>query len=196
MEKEQKHGIWVGKFKSSVSKEQVRIIPNVSSLRSIKVSSILTACQGVKNIYNLTSDSHMMKNIEWGAVAYLAESKYGRNGTEIAMNSSNYKTGAGNYASNVNQSTTGNIYGIYDMNGTSWEYVAGVLDSKLSNGSNYDFTGTNSKYYNVYINYKESKKIKGDGVYEISTGGSGSTSWHKDYSNFVTSSYPVFERGR
>ena len=38
-------------------------------------------------------------------------------------------------ASNVNQSTTGNIYGIYDMNGTSWEYVAGVLDSKLSNGS-------------------------------------------------------------
>lgn len=135
MEKEQKHGIWVGKFKSSGSKEQVRIIPNVSSLRSIKVSDILTACQGVKNIYNLTSDSHMMKNIEWGAVAYLAESKYGRNGTEIAMNSSNYKTGAGNYASNVNQSTTGNIYGIYDMNGTSWEYVAGVLDSKLSNGS-------------------------------------------------------------
>ena len=132
----------------------------------------------------------MMKNTEWGACSYLAESKYGRNGTEIEMNSTNYTTGQGNYVTYANQSTTGNVYGIYDMNGTSWEGVAGVLDSKLSNGSNYNFTEINSKYYNAYASYNESKKIKGDGVYETSRTGSNSTSWHQDYSFFVGSSYP------
>ena len=191
-----KAGIWVGKFESSGSASKVTIIPNTNSLRSINVGDIFTACQGVKTTYSLTSDSHMMKNTEWGAVAYLAESKYGRNGTEIGMNSTNYITGQGNYVTNTNQSTTGNVYGIYDMNGTSWEYVAGVLDSKLSNSSYYNFTGINSKYYNAYVSYNESKKVKGDGIYETSTTGSNSTSWHQDCSYFVHSSTPVFVRGR
>ena len=137
----------------------------------------------------------MMKNTEWGVVAYLAESKYGRNGTEIGMNSANCTTGQGDYVTNTNQSTTGNVYGIYDMNGTSWEYVAGVLDSKLSN-SYYDFTTKEAKYYNTYTDYSNSKGIKGDAVFETSASGSDSTSWHSDYSNFASTSYPVFIRGR
>lgn len=193
---EVKLGIWVGKFETSGSLGKVTIIPNTNSLRSINVGDIFTACQRVKSTYDLAGDSHMMKNTEWGAVAYLAESKYGRNGTEIGMNSTNYTTGQGNYVTYANQSTTGNVYGIYDINGTSWEFVAGVLDIKLSNGSYYDFTETDTKYYNIYASYNESKKIKGDGVYETSGSDSGSTSWHKDKSNFVNSSLPVFQRGR
>lgn len=200
---EVKHGIWVGKFESSGSKEQVRIVPNINSLRNIKVGDIFTACLGVKDTYELSGDSHMMKNTEWGVCAYLAESKYGRNGTEIAVNNSNYTIGEGNYISKVLQSTTGNIYGIYDMNGTSWEYMASVFSSKLSNGSNYDFRNINSKYYSTYTNYNESKKIKGDGVYETSTGSSSTSSgssnascWHQDHSVYINSSYPVFVRGR
>lgn len=81
------------------------------------------------------------------------------------------------------------------MNGTSGEYVAGILASKLSNGSLYNFTGIKAKYYNVYSNYSESKKIKGDGVYETSISGSGSTSWHQGESSFVDESNPVFIRG-
>lgn len=200
-----KAGIWVGKFESSgtkstaISEGAVRIVPNETSLNNITVGEIFTACEKVKTKYSLTSNSHMIKNIEWGAVAYLAESKYGRNGTEIGMNKSNFTTGGGTNdvykTTNAVQSTTGNIYGVYDMNGTLWEYVAGILDSKLSN-SFYDFTETNSKYYNVYTNYNESKKIKGDGMYETSTTDSGSTSWHQDHSNFVNSSNHVFARGR
>lgn len=193
---EVKLGIWVGKFEASGSSSKVTIIPNTASLRNIKVGDMFTACQRVKSTYDLSGDTHMMKNTEWGACSYLAESKYGRNGTEIEMNSTNYTTGQGNYVTYANQSTTGNVYGIYDMNGTSWEGVAGVLDSKLSNGSNYNFTEINSKYYNAYASYNESKKIKGDGVYETSRTGSNSTSWHQDYSNFVYSSYSVFARGR
>lgn len=89
-----------------------------------------------------------MKNSEWGAVAYLAESKYGRNGTEININNnSNYLTGnAGNDISessssttnayNTQQgmlaSTTGNIYGIYDLSGGAWEYMAGYYAGGFS----------------------------------------------------------------
>lgn len=130
-----KAGIWVGKFEASgaantaISEGAVKIVPNKTSLKSIKVGNILTACEKVKEKYNLTSDSHMMKNTEWGVVAYLAESKYGRNGTEIEMNNRNDLTGQGDYVEYTNKTTTGNISGIYDINGTSWEYIAGILDS-------------------------------------------------------------------
>ena len=45
-------------------------------------------------------NSHQMKNSEWGAASYLAYSSYGRNGNIKTENEG---------------STTGNIYGIYDM---------------------------------------------------------------------------------
>ena len=82
-----------------------------------------------------------MKNSEWGAVSCLTHSQYGRNGHEIYINNNeNYVTGiAGDSASansskgTTNQynteagqmaSTTGNIYGIYDLSGGTCEYVA------------------------------------------------------------------------
>ena len=80
-----------------------------------------------------------MKNSEWGAVAYLTHSIYGRNKTAITVNnSSSYYTG---YALNKNNgssypydspesqeaSTTGNYTGIYDICGNSMEYVAAYI---------------------------------------------------------------------
>ena len=82
-------------------------------------------------------DTHMSKNNEWGAVAYLTQSIYGRctgstSCTEVGINNNNnYKTGYGapagsgtgdfNEAYNTTRgkdaSTTNNIYGIYDMSG-------------------------------------------------------------------------------
>ena len=87
----------------------------------------------------------MIKNMEWGAVAYLSHSKYGIN-KEMALNSANtYTTGCGPqsegstssgskcnaYDTSLGQtsSTTGNIYGIYDMSGGSSEYVMGNIVS-------------------------------------------------------------------
>ena len=205
----EKTGIWVGKFESSGSTSKVTIIPNTSSLRSTIVSNMFMACQEVKTIYNLTGDSHMMKNIEWGAVAYLAESKYGRNGTKIGMNSTNYITGQGDYVANINQSTTGNIYGVYDMNGTSWEYVAGYIDNSNVVSNNYNTNllnavKTDPKYADVYTvttddqatNYSNSKGIKGDAIYETSTAGSGNSSWHSAYSDFANLDRAVLARGR
>lgn len=73
-------------------------------------------------------DTHMTKNVEWGAVTYLAHSKYGLNGEGICINTnSSFKTGIGNdgsssYNTDVgkNSSITKNVYGIYDMSGGAW----------------------------------------------------------------------------
>ena len=90
-----------------------------------------------------------MKNSEWGAVVYLAQSTYGFIGvgqTDIAVNSKNLNNGGvsttkadGNNQASVyavtgynnsnkewndggeNASTTSNIYGVYDMSGGLWE---------------------------------------------------------------------------
>ena len=97
------NGFWVGKYETgfkgatSVSSSQVNtndtskviIKPNVYSWRNINVYNAFL------NSYNYKRDldSHMMKNTEWGAVAYLSHSKYGL-GYEVNINNnSSYKTG-------------------------------------------------------------------------------------------------------
>ena len=59
-------GFWVGKFEVSGSTSAITVKPNVTSLRSQKVSSFFTAIQNVKTTYGINNaDSHMLKNIEW-----------------------------------------------------------------------------------------------------------------------------------
>ncbi len=92
----------------------------------------ITVGKAYDNSYNYdrSKESHLMKNSEWGAVAYLTHSQYGRNGTEITMNDKNFYTGGLEKATattNKAQSTTGNAYGVYDLNGGAWERVAGYI---------------------------------------------------------------------
>ena len=86
------NGMWVGKFetgyKGATSTEgaqqnpnngmngtpdKVIIKPNVYSWREIQVANAYWTSYNYQRDYN----SHMMKNTEWGAVAYLQHSKYG-----------------------------------------------------------------------------------------------------------------------
>jgi len=71
---------------------KIRVVskPNVTSWRYIDIGKCYTNAYN----YNRSIDSHLMKNSEWGAVAYLTHSQYGRNGNEIATNNSTgYYTG-------------------------------------------------------------------------------------------------------
>ena len=107
------------------------------------------------NRYGLSTntDTHMIKNSEWGAVAYLSHSKYGTctsgSCVEVSINnSSSYITGRsagvpgsssvsasseGTYTyekeNGVKASTTSNIYGVYDMSGGAYDYVMSNLVS-------------------------------------------------------------------
>ena len=97
----------------------------------------------------VTLNSHMAKNSEWGAVAYLGQSKYGANGQKVQRNTnSSYYTGGSNaegeiYGANKTQSTTYNAYGVYDMNGGAYERVASYVDYG-------DDMSSNSKTYGEY----------------------------------------------
>ena len=211
-------GIWVAKFEASNSGGKIKVEPGVQSWRSITVNDIYTNCLN----YNKTLNSHMMKNDEWGAVAYLSKSKYGKQNEEVWINnSSSYITGsAGNSASasgntgtttdytstqGVKASTTGTVYGVYDMSGGAWEYVAAYVNNGDFNLKNYGSSLVNgdAKTKNVYSkgstnsyedNYKQNKGVYGDALYETSiNGNSRDGSWYDDYSIFPIS--PFFIRG-
>ena len=180
------NGFWVGKFETgykgatSTSSAQVNVNdaskvivkPNVYSWRDITVYNAFL------NSYNYQRelDSHMMKNTEWGAVAYLSHSKYGINREVNINNNSSYKTGysalpstnqqtyPGDYGDGINfnqayntevgylASTTGNISGVYDMSGGAWEYMSSYMNGKLGS-SGFDTTtilNYNNKYFDVY----------------------------------------------
>ena len=186
------NGFWVGKFETgykgatSVATSQVNandtskiiIKPNVYSWRNITIKNIFETSYNYKR--NL--DSHMMKNTEWGAVAYLSHSKYGIN-TEININNnSSYKTGysalpstnqqtypgtsgdgdsynsAYNTTTGYKASTTGNMSGIYDMSGGCVEYMSSYITGKL--GSSGFSTTTLANYDSKYIDtYNASSAI-------------------------------------
>ena len=201
-------GFWVGKFEVSGSTSAITVKPNVTSLRNQTVSSFFTAIQNVKTTYGINNaDSHIMKNMEWGAVAYLKQSKYGLGTTDIAVNTnSSYYTGGGTsdaYKTNVAQSTTGNIYGVYDMSGGAWEYVMGNMknSSNAFYSSNAGFTtAPDAKYYDSYkydTSYTSHARGKlGDATKEtLTTFGNTSGGWYSDYAYFPASSYSWFDRG-
>ena len=114
--------------------------------------------------FSTTDETHMMKNMEWGAVTYLSHSKYGIN-KEIAINSANTKTtGCGpqsegstssgatcnGYTTTLGQSasTTGNVSGVYDMSGGAWEYMMGNM--VYSNGQPMSGESTENNYNSAF----------------------------------------------
>ena len=179
------NGFWVGKYetgyKGATTKEEAQVNeenpnkvivkPNTYSWRGISVSNIFKTVYN----YNRDLDSHMIKNTEWGAVAYLSHSKYGIN-TEVRINNnSNFLTGHSatdetdqssypgesgmtqdvtlpyNTPTGYKASTTGNITGIYDMSGGAIEYVAGYVQSANDqSGFSVSELATYSKYLDLY----------------------------------------------
>ena len=221
-------GIWVAKFEASRedstssvqgSSTTIKIQPDVKSWTGIAIENCYTNSLNMYSQYN----SHLIKNSEWGAVAYLSHSKYGRNAAEITINDNNQiVTGGGNYKTNINQSSTGNTSGIYDLNGGAREYVAAYItngDSNLSYGSSFVAATTanpdgyktlSTKYATIYpynssndsyeSNWIVSNQLKnsnygyGDAILETSISGGGSTSWNGDYSYFPSTTSPFFVR--
>ena len=243
-------GFWYGKFETShttlassttnnnlgctnetcSNANGIIIKPNVKSLRYNNVSNFFFASRSMEqtgNSFGFVStevDTHMSKNNEWGAAAYLTQSIYGRctsstTCTEVGINNnSGYITGygapAGSSSSVTNgtyntslgkdASTTGTIYGIYDMSGGAYESVMGVSadpSGKPRSGQNSSFNsgftgmladGTtytgiafpDSKYYNLYTG----SSYTGHALTETKN-------WYSNRAWFVDSSYSWFLRG-
>jgi hypothetical protein len=218
-------GIWVAKYEASSSNPtkiegsyytgggndtslQVRVLPNVYSWRNLTNGSMQTVSlnmtSGSGSVGTTTGvDTHQMKNVEWGAVAYLAQSAYGVEpwinpygdetaykmktgyaGEELgstALAEGNSKLHAYNTAYGVNASTTGNVYGVYDMAGGAWERTAALLNNGNENISLYgkaEHVQNNkirSEYEKYYDIYEPSDQEKEGGAYY---GTAGTTLWN------------------
>ena len=234
-------GFWMGKFELSSDTPDsgevgngtsAKILPNVNSWKSKNYGDfwkIIYDMQISNNIYGLSTsrtntDSHLITNMEWGAVAYLTNSKYGRctNGscTEVSLNAygvkldSTTKTGCGPISSGSTSngktcnaynttlgqtaSTTGNIYGVYDMSGGAYEYVMGNMSKSNGTtftynvvwaGTNFTYSADTAKYLTPYA-YGTTENDQqaynrgrlGDATSEVMLSGS---SWYKSYLGFV-----------
>ena len=200
---EQLSGIWVSKFEASGTNKNgqavgngtnssnsqqyipdettiAKSLPNKISWRYITIGESQKRSMDIagnqKEKYGLeNANSHLIRNSEWGAVAYLCYSQYGNvpkingAGTIGSNNSYWYDMYTGQGAKGTNDegwynrtddthnyntqngmlaSTTGNATGIYDMNGGSWERVAGYLDNGNENLNNYGKSADgNIKYF-------------------------------------------------
>ena len=252
-------GFWIGKFETGGTANEPKVKPDVKALVNQNISTQFTTALKFaggtqsgstvtfdgNSTYGLTSktDSHMLKNSEWGAVAYLSHSKYGANREVYINNSSGLYTGRSggnvpgstpingtytdqtsttqyntygfytwdgyllNYSTNTRSSTrdlnkvastTGNIYGVYDMSGGAYEYVMGNYNNTIGNSG---FTTLpDNKYYDVYssdvftgtsttnINFCTLATCGGHALNETA-------GWYSDSSRFVYSSSAWFRRG-
>ena len=238
-------GFWIGKFELTGDSSKLTILPNLSTIRNQVISAYSTLIQNMQassNIYGLSTsrtntDSHMLTNYEWGAVAYLTNSKYGRctdgSCTEVTINNcSSFITGIGadsvsasqssttctttankyNGTKGVLASTTGNITGVYDMSGGSYENAMGNISSTSGSYTFYPsssgfasgwYTTSTAKYVTTYT-YDSSNSSNqtaynrgrlGDATGEVvlSTGDSGG--WYSDITNFPYYTTSWFLRG-
>ena len=187
------NGLWVGKFETSGTSSALTIKPNLQTLRNLNIKTMFESALN----YETNNTSHMMKNTEWGAVAYLSLSKYGINKAININNNSELLTGY-SAVSGTNQSdfpgtsgsdstvtlpyntetgykasTTGNITGIYDMSGGSQEYMASYKDGSLGNSgfSSDPSTTYGVKYFDKYASNSSQtmykNRILGDATGEM-----------------------------
>ena len=160
------NGIWVGKFETGGTATAPLIKPNISSLRSQTVSAEFTTAQIFgTSTYGMTSnvDAHMMKNSEWGAVAYLSHSRYGVNREVYINNSTGFYTGR----------SGGNVPGFTPINGT---YTDQTLTTQYNKYGFYTWDGylleynTNTKSGIHDINKVASTTGNITGVYDMAGG--------------------------
>ena len=126
-------GIWVGKFETSGTTTNVQIKPNQQSLTNITVGDMFNSSKNIENTYasnygiNASNiDTHMMKNIEWGAVAYLSSSIYGR----YTNSSTCISSGCEIWVNNVTTAASGSVGP--SITGCSGSSVRAAISNSIS----------------------------------------------------------------
>ncbi len=172
------NGIWVGKYETSYDEEtytdsskflttnpnyaaatnasNIIIKPNVRSLTNKKVSEFYTLGRGINEGLN----SHMMKNSEWGAVAYLTYSLYGKC-TETGCEEV--------YLNNIN---TGYLNSTATFTG-QWQHGASITGCSASStllGESSNQSSCESGYAYNEANNKASTTGNISGIYDMSGG--------------------------
>lgn len=160
-------GFWISKYEIS---DGNKFIPNVSVLKNESLDNYKNMISNLVNVYTLgdSVDSHIVSNLEWGATLYLSHSKYGVcNDLECKKIDSNDTTTSEN---DKQDTTTLNVYGVYDMAGSLSEYTVGTstLGSALSEVR---ISESDTWDNNIYVNSGKDFVLRGGidkGLYSVS----------------------------
>lgn len=182
---EELSGIWVSKYEASNNNQTIESKPNNEVWTNNYLSSFYQSIKKIGNNYS------MIKNTEWGAITYLSHSKYGvcqNNNCQAITPNTTYISG-----NNLYDTTTGNIYGVYDMAGSATEftmsnYTDNPNELSLTN-SNFQNTPISNNDYNLYYN---NGFILGDATKELSLE---SGIWYNSANNFINSTNNWLARG-
>lgn len=186
----------MAKFESSDNGGIVASKPNAPQWRNISITTMYNNSRAMEtnSTYGWGTsgsnlDTHMLKNTEWGAAAYLSQSIFGKNGEVWVNNNADFTLAATgcagpsasadaydgcqfayNTANGQNASTSRNVTGIYDMSGGLNEYVMGNLDNR-EEGAGISPSSIPNKYIDRYsstVNYGYNNTYYGDAFYETS----------------------------
>ena len=120
-------GIWVAKYPARLDNNKVVINQTSGSkLTGKSENEHFNLILSIDNTYGITAHNHIPSNMEWGALAYLTQSKYG--------------LGMANVSDARVNSTTGNESGIYFVP-SGQEYCIGRVE---------EIGGYDSRYYDLY----------------------------------------------
>lgn len=116
-------GFWINKYEISKDSSLYKSIPNIEVYTSDTLDNYKTITSNLANDYLLGNNANtmMIGSDKWGATLYLSHSKYGvckNNGCDLISTNNTYKAG-----SDKQDTTTRNVYGVYDMAGSASEYV-------------------------------------------------------------------------
>ncbi len=193
------NGFWVSKFQNSTDEESscytdntmcnsenlvLYSLPDKNKITNISISNAWLSSQNILTINNIygfkNAKSNVLTNLQYGAISYLAHSKYGINNNLIS--------------NNLQSSTTGNITGVFDMISNTPEMVMANYNKDAGNNKS-DNSGFKT-YGNVewptiidyYKGITNKNRLLGDATSETD-------GWYNSVSNFVNGSKPFFIRG-
>ena len=206
-------GFWFGKFETTGTLSSITVKPNLAALTNNQLLSTYISMDNIydtNNVYGLpkaSADARISKNIEWAAVSYLTQSIYGVNSQLWKNNSTTYITGCAGSSvtaagsagcanaytttNGLKASSTGNIYGVYDMAGGTNEVVMANYKKTAAESGITSFP--NAKYFDQYTTGVTTTacfnlSCYGHGLYEVS-------GWYSGLNTFVNYTYPWVIRG-
>ena len=184
-------GFWVSKYEISTPEEKCNdetpegclsdnlIIESKAENVSWRNNKLTNFYQNIKK---LGSNYHVIKNTEWGALTYLTHSNYGLctgNTCKTIGTNETYTSGK-----EITDSTTQNIYGVFDLSGGASEFVM----------ANYNTNNTLISEMNIddYDIYNQNTFILGDATKEILLN---DNSWFNNKATFIDETNNWFIRG-
>ena len=171
-------------FIPTISKANMEITGTGTKWTNVTASQAYDLCKGLNATDSVLGtdklDAHLVLNTDWGAVAYLAISAYGKvtNATGPSVNS--------------HTTTTGNITGVMDM-GKTYTFTSAGHETGLASASNA------AAYRQSLINDKATKYVellpaspnvtntKGMAISETQ-------GWYSSSASYCTAQYPMLYR--